>query len=102
MRPYKQTPRQRDRIEKLIRSSKSYAGRTKRSLDHAGRQFGEDEYSEEMAMLYDQQANEQAEYILINIEKAKKLNPTQDQINDLWAIYGKAQQELISYENDLR
>ena len=95
MRPYKQTPRQRDRIETLIQSSSRYAKLAKRALDHAGRQCGEDEYSEEMAMLYDQQANESAEYILINIEKAKKLNPTQNQINDLWAIYGKAQQELM-------
>lgn len=102
MRPYKQTPRQRDRIEKLMRSSERYAGITKRAFDHAGRNLGEDEYSEEMAMLYDQQANESAEYILINIEKAKKLNPTTDQIDDLWAIYGKAQQELIAYEDDLR
>ena len=102
MRPYEQTPRQRDRIAELIASSEMRAMQTKRALDHAKGQFGEDEYSEEMAMLYDQQANESAEYILINIEKAKKLNPTTDQIDDLWAIYGKAQQELIAYEDDLR
>ena len=95
MKPYKQTPRQRDRIEKLIASSEMRMRQVKRSRDHSGRHFGEDEYSEEMAMLYDQEANESAEYILINIEKAKKLNPTTDQIDDLWAIYGKAQQELM-------
>jgi hypothetical protein len=102
MRQYRQTPRQRDRIERLIRSSERWALTTKRKLDTAKRQSGEDEYSEEMAMLYDQEANEAAEYILTNIEKAKKLNPTTDQIDDLWAIYGKAQQELIAYEDDLR
>lgn len=94
----KQTPMQTKKIEALTATAAKYAGLVSRALGHAAKQCGGSEYSDEMAMLYDQQANESADYILQQIERAKKLNPTEEQVAHLWNIYHLAQIALSGIE----
>ena len=94
----KQTPMQTKKIEALTATAAKYATTVSRALGHAAKQCGSDDYSGEMAMLYDQKANESADYILQQIEKAKKLNPTDEQVAHLWNIYHLAQIALSGIE----
>jgi len=94
----KQTPMQTKKIEALTATADRMVGRVTRSLGHAVKQCGSDDYSGEMAMLYDQQANESADYILQQIERVKKLNPTEEQVAHLWNIYHLAQIALSGIE----
>jgi hypothetical protein len=82
----RQTPSQKTRVERLIRTANHELSGGTTSYRSSAKTF-----DQVVGPLNAQRGSERFEAILVQVEKAKKLNPTRDQLRQLWEVYHLAQ-----------